>query len=69
MVTRIPYIQKRCNKRQLLSNFFFFGIRICYTLHVCKYKDVCGQHSDPIGKNGNNVILVCVVIWRVVGVV
>ncbi len=28
---------------------FFFGICICYTQHVCKYKDACGRLCDPVG--------------------
>jgi hypothetical protein len=47
---------------------FFFGIRICYTLHVCKYKDACGRLNDPVGKRVN-VICLRAVVWRVVDVV
>ena len=46
---------------------FFFGICICYTLHVCKYQDVCGRLGDPVGKSVN-LIYLCVVFWRVFGV-
>ena len=33
--------QTRRAWRRLHFLFFFFGIRICYTLHVCKYEDAC----------------------------
>ena len=50
------------------KRFFFFGICICYTLHVCGYKDVCGRLGDPIGER-DDVVYLCVVIWHVGGVV
>ena len=41
------------------SYSFFFGIRICYTLHVCKYKDACGWLINPVGKTSNVIWSMC----------
>ncbi len=40
-----------CHRHELhlLVFFFFFGICICYTQHVCKYKDTCRQLCDLVG--------------------
>ena len=44
--------RKSCDKRASPVLFFAKGICICYTLHVCKYKDASGRLSDPIGGSG-----------------